>query len=111
MKVLLARKHALVFDAFVFSTQLSDLYELAVAFPGTTIVITTKEHQLQPLETMRRLHHIMETIRNHGEVERGDGQNCQRLPKRKKVGGFVPQLGHSFDKREKPITSEELALG
>ena len=26
-----------------------------------------------------------------------------------KVGGFVPQLGHGFDKREKPITSEELA--
>ena len=107
----LLEKHALVFDAFVFSTQLSDLHELALAFPGTTIVIN---HQGAPIAALG----------DYGPAPSYNGKQPEIIAKWKeemgriakdcpnvfvKVGGFMPQLGHSFDKREKPITSEELA--
>ena len=42
----LLEKYELIFDAWCFSSQLSELYDLACAFPNTTIVL---DHMATPL--------------------------------------------------------------
>ena len=105
-------KHGLVFDAWLFASQLGDLYDLAMAFPETTIV----------------LNHIGTPIAALGDVPGAadyDGKQADVLAQWKeklvliakdcpkvfvKVGGWgLPQIGHGLAEREKPPSSEEVA--
>jgi predicted TIM-barrel fold metal-dependent hydrolase len=108
----LLEKHGLSFDAWVFSSQLPDVMDLALAFPGTTIVLnhagtplaglgnvavapTYDGQQEDIMATWKvRMSHIAETCPNVYV----------------KVGGAgVPQLGAGFEARAKPPSSEEVA--
>lgn len=107
----LLEKHGLIFDAFVFSTQLSDIRELALAFPGTTIVM---DHQGAPIAALGDYEPAPAYNGKQSEIVAKWKEEMDRIAKDcpnvyVKVGGFMPQLGHGFDKREKPITSEELS--
>ena len=108
----LLEKHGLVFDAWLFSCQLPDLLDLAKAFPRTTIVLN---HNGSPVAGLG----------DDAGPEAYKGKQEDLLAKWKadmsriaeecpnvyvKVGGNgLPQLGHGFDKRAKPPTSEEVA--
>jgi predicted TIM-barrel fold metal-dependent hydrolase len=107
----LLEKHGLVFDAFLFSSQLPDLYDLAKDFPGTTIVL---DHLGTPVAALG----------NYGSASDYDGQQGQILEAWKfemsrlaqdcpnvyvKIGGLLPQLGHGLEQRGQPATSTEIA--
>eukprot|EP00640_Fibrocapsa_japonica_P005135 CAMPEP_0113938640 /NCGR_PEP_ID=MMETSP1339-20121228/5065_1 /TAXON_ID=94617 /ORGANISM="Fibrocapsa japonica" /LENGTH=209 /DNA_ID=CAMNT_0000941855 /DNA_START=41 /DNA_END=667 /DNA_ORIENTATION=+ /assembly_acc=CAM_ASM_000762 len=108
----LLEKHDLVFDAWVYSSQLSDVHDLAKSFPSTTIVLN---HIGTPVAALGNL----------DEVLAYEGKQEEILSKWKtdmilianecpnvyiKIGGAgVPVLGHGFSSRNKPPTSEEVA--
>jgi L-fuconolactonase len=108
----LLEKHDLVFDAFVFASQLDEFRELAKAFSGTTIVL---DHVGSPLAALG----------NYAGAPSYDGKQAETLEQWKqsldliakecpnvhvKVGGLaIPQLGHGFESRERPPGSEEVA--
>lgn len=108
----LLEKHDLVFDAFIFSSQLDEFRDLASAFPNTTIVL---DHCGSPLASLG----------NFGGASDYDGKQEQIMSHWKagleilakecpnvyvKVGGFaIPQCGAGLDSRDVPIGSEEAA--
>lgn len=108
----LLEKYELVFDAWIFSCQLGELYDLAKAFPSTTIVLN---HQGTPLAALG----------NIADAPEYDGKQADILAKWRegmaalatdcsnvivKVGAMaLPNVGHGLDKRDKPPTSEEVA--
>jgi len=108
----LLHKHGLVFDAWLFFSQLADLHDLATAFPDTTIVLN---HIGTPLASLGNLAGAPEYDGKQAEILTRWKEGMTKIAKEcpnvvVKVGGCaLPQLGHGFDTREKPPTSEEVA--
>jgi L-fuconolactonase len=106
-------RHGLLFDAFVFGSQLDDVRGLALAFPDTTIVL---DHCGAPLGALgddvpgapalagRRA----ETVAGWRGAMRRLAAECPNVYV--KIGGLViPQLGHGLERRAVPAGSEEVA--
>jgi len=108
----LLQKYNLTFDAWLFSSQLPDVYELAQAYPGTTIV----------------LNHLGQPVAGLGNFEKAptyDGKQAEILARWReemtkiardcpnvyvKVGGNgSPWTGIGYERRDKPPSSEEVA--
>jgi L-fuconolactonase len=102
---LLAR-HDLTFDAFLYSSQLPDLHDLATSFPDTTIVL---DHNGCPAGAFGGDREGSARVLAQWKVDMGRiAQDCQNVYV--KVGGYgMPQMGHGFDEREAPPGSEEVA--
>jgi L-fuconolactonase len=110
----LLHKHGLSFDAWLYSSQLPDLVDLAQHFPETTIIL---DHIGTPLAALGNL-------AGDGAPEY-DGQQEAIIAQWKehmttlanecpngvvKIGGLaMPQLGHGLEERDAPASSEELA--
>ena len=103
----------LVFDAWLFACQLPDLHDLATSFPDTTIVM---DHMATPVGALGD--HVSAPA-YHGKqaevVERWKSEmtriarDCPNVYV-KLGGGGMPHLGHGFEGRDAPPTSEEVAL-
>eukprot|EP00854_Cymbomonas_tetramitiformis_P028631 gene28631-35514_t len=108
----LLEKHGLVFDAWLFSSQLPDLYDLAKSFPNTTIVI---DHIATPVAILGNTVRAPGYTGKQGEISAKWQADMARIALEcsnvnVKVGGSaIPLLGHGFDLRDKPPTSEEVA--
>lgn len=108
----LLHKHGLVFDAFVFASQLADVHDLARAFPDTQIIL---DHIGAPVAALGNVDGAPEYDGRQEEVVANWKATMTLIAKEcpnvvVKVGGFViPQLGHGLERREKPAGSEELA--
>ena len=104
-------KHGLTFDCFVFSCQLvGEVYALAKAFPGTTIIL---DHSGSPLAALGNYAGAPEYDGKQEEILRGWRQGLELIAKECpnvycKVGGFaIPQVGAGLSDREIPAGSEE----
>ncbi len=101
----LLRKHGLSFDAFLYSSQLEDLHDLATAFPDTTIILN---HNGCPAGALNS------TNDNAAELVTAWKIDMEKIAKDcpnvfvKVGGGGMAQLGHGFDQRDKPPTSDEV---
>lgn len=108
----LLHKHGLVFDAFVFGSQLADVYDLAKAFPETTIVL---DHAGAPVAALGNVDGAPEYDGKQGAIMASWKEAMRRIADEcanvvVKIGGFViPQLGLGLESRETPAGSEELA--
>lgn len=106
-------KHGLVFDAWIFACQLPDLYDLATSFPNTTIVM---DHIATPVGALGdnvrapAYHGKQAEVVERWKVEMTRiARDCPNVYV--KVGGnALPHLGHGFDCRASPPSSEEVAL-
>jgi len=104
-------KHGLVFDAWLFASQLDDLIDLAKAFPETSIVLN---HAGTPVAGLGNLPNAAEYDGKQGEILAGWKERMKRLADEcpnvsVKVGGWaIPQMGHGLTEREKPISSSDL---
>ena len=108
----LLEKHDLICDAFCFSSQLPELYDLAKAFPSTTIVL---DHNGMPLAGLGTHSGVAEYTGQQQEIMdkwKEDmakiAADCENVVVKVGAAGF-PHTGAGFDKREKPPTSEEVA--
>ena len=108
----LLEKHGLLFDAWCFSSQLSDVHDLAKAFPATTIVLN---HCGTPVAGLGDLETAPACSGKQGEIIAQWKADITRIATEcpnvvVKVGGFgLPHLGHALEQREAPVGSEELA--
>lgn len=108
----LLHKHGLVFDAFVFGSQLADIHSLAQAFPETTIVLN---HAGAPVAALGNVEGAPEYDGKQAEIVASWKEAMKRIADEcpnvvVKIGGFViPQLGLGLEGREAPAGSEELA--
>ncbi|CAK0796460.1 unnamed protein product [Prorocentrum cordatum] len=107
----LLEKFDLVFDAFVFASQLQELHALATAFPGITIVM---DHMGAPPAALGNYEKATGYNDKQEDILAQWKRDMTRIAKEcpnvnVKVGGFIPQLGHGFDGRAKPPSSEEVA--
>lgn len=98
-------RYDLVFDSWLYHTQLDELIELADAFPDTPIVI---DHLGGPIGTAQY-------ASNRAEVFTHWASRFGELAKRPrtyiKIGGLgMPWAGFDFRSRPLPPTSEELAV-
>eukprot|EP00929_Paragymnodinium_shiwhaense_P108149 TRINITY_DN74472_c0_g1_i1.p1 TRINITY_DN74472_c0_g1~~TRINITY_DN74472_c0_g1_i1.p1 ORF type:complete len:426 (-),score=83.66 TRINITY_DN74472_c0_g1_i1:104-1381(-) len=112
--IALFEKHDLVLDCWVFSCQILEVVDLAKAFPGITIVL---DHNGTPVGALGN--HFFESghskwdkqaevVAQWKEDMRVLAEQCPNVYV--KVGAAaLPHLGHGFDKREKPPTSDEVA--
>ncbi|MVW72361.1 amidohydrolase family protein [Bordetella sp. 15P40C-2] len=94
----------LVFDAFMFHTQLNDLIDLARAFPRTRIVL---DHYGAPVG-------VGPFVNQREAVFREWRESMRRLSAFPnvfvKLGGFAMRItGFGFDRQDKAPTSDELA--
>ena len=107
----LLEKHGLVFDAFVFACQLPEVYDLAISFPDTTIVLN---HIGTPVAALGDVAGAPEYNGKQAEIiaswKVSMGKLAAECPNvYVKLGGAViPQLGSGLDEREKPPSSEEV---
>jgi len=108
----LLEKHGLVFDAWVYSSNLPDVCDLAKAFPGTTIVLN---HNGTPVAALGnesgtssydgKQSEIVDTWKGHMRQIANECPNVYI-----KLGGDgSPWMGHGFQNRDKPPTSQEVA--
>ena len=108
----LLAKHGLVFDAWLFASQLNDLQELAKEFPDTTIVLN---HIGTPVAALGNVpgapDHDGKQESILGTWKEGLLPIAKECPNVTiKVGGWaIPQLGHGLQDQEKPPSSEEVA--
>lgn len=108
----LLEKYELIFDAWCFSSQLSELYDLACAFPNTTIVL---DHMATPLAGLGVHSGVTEYNGKQVEILEQWRKDMARIAAEcpnvyVKVGaGAFPHTGVGFDKRDKPPTSVEVA--
>jgi predicted TIM-barrel fold metal-dependent hydrolase len=108
----LLEKHGLSYDAWVFSCQLPEIVDLALAFPTTTIVLN---HAGSPVAGLGNVAAApaydgkQQEIMDRWKVDMARiATECPNVYV--KVGGAgLPQLGAGFEAREKPPTSEEVA--
>lgn len=108
----LLAKHELVFDAWLFASQLPDLHSLATAFPDTTIVLdhvgtpvaALGDYTFAPIYNGKQ-EEVMTKWRN--EMTR-IAKECPNV--NVKISGLaMPQLGHGLPAKDKPPTSDEIA--
>ncbi len=107
----LLKKHDLIFDAFVFSSQLPDLYDLAKAFPSTTIVL---DHAGAPVASLGNYSAAPDYNDQQSQIIESWKSEMSKIAEDcpnvyVKIGGLIPQLGHGFEKRDRPPSSEEVA--
>lgn len=108
----LLAKHGLSFDAWVFSSQLSDVHELACAFPGTSIVLN---HVGTPVAALGNVaaapaydDQQAQVLASWQEAMARIAGDCPNVVV--KVGACViPQLGSGLDGRATPASSVEVA--
>lgn len=102
----------LSFDAFVYSAQLDDVRELALAFPDTTIVLN---HMGVPACSLGDFgDHAPEYAGKQSEIVkswqaamRAIAEQCPNVVV--KLGGLIACLGHGWAAREAPVGSAEVA--
>ena len=108
----LLEKHDLLFDAWLFSSQLPDVHDLALTFPGVTIILN---HMGTPLACYGSIDGYDSTTLTNEEIVTQWKENLTKIATEcpnvyVKVGGFgVPYMGHGFQSRDKPPSSEEVA--
>ena len=108
----LLEKHDLVFDAWLFSSQLPDLYNLATTYPNVVIVLN---HIGTPLAAYGGVEGYENTLTKEEIITKWK-ENLTKIATEcpnvyVKVGGFgIPQMGHGLESREVPISSEEIAV-
>lgn len=99
-------KHGLTFDAFLYSPQLQDLHGLATAFPDTTIILN---HNGCPAGAFDSTNDKADEIVTAWKIEMEKlAKDCPNVYV-KVGGGGMAQMGHGFDQREKPPTSDEVS--
>jgi L-fuconolactonase len=99
-------KHGLSFDAFLYSPQLEDLYDLATTFPETTIILN---HNGCPAGALDSTNDKADALVDAWKIQMEKiASECPNVYV-KVGGGGMPQLGHGFDQRDKPPTSDEVA--
>ena len=108
----LLEKHDLLFEAWMFSSQLRDLYDLAKAFPTTTIVLCHAGTQVAGFGNVTGAEVYdgkqAEVIARWKEGLEAIAKECPNVII--KIGGWgLPFLGTGFSTREKPPTSKEVA--
>ena len=108
----LLEAHGLSFDAWCFSAQLGDVLDLALAFPGTTIVLNhcgTPVGGLGPHSGVAEYEGKEEEIMAEWRANMARiAAECPNVCVKVGAGGF-PHVGAGFNKREKAPTSEEVA--
>ena len=102
----LLAKHGLTFDAFLYSAQLEDLHDLATTFPETTIILN---HNGCPAGALDSTNDTANALVDAWKIQMEKiAADCPNVYV-KVGGGGMPQLGHGFDQRDKPPTSDEVA--
>ncbi len=102
-------KHGLVFDAWVYSSQLADVHDLAQAFPETSIVLN---HAGTPVAGLGHLENATEYDGKQAEILEGWKEAMKRIADEcpnvvVKVGGWaIPQMGHGLTERAAPVGSD-----
>ena len=107
----LLEKHGLLFDAWVFSSQLPEVADLAKAFPNTTIVLN---HAGTPIAGLGNYSGAPEYDGKQAEILRSWKQSMQAIVECPnvfvKIGGLVlPYVGSGMESLDKPVGSEDLA--
>lgn len=108
----LLQKHGLSFDAWMYSSQLSELRDLARAFPKTTIVL---DHCGTPACGLGNVAGAVEYDGKQRQILDGwRGQMTMIAEECPNVfvklgGGVIPQVGAGFESRDVPPDSKELA--
>jgi len=108
----LLHKHDLVFDAWVYASQLGDVVDLAKAFPQTTIVLN---HAGTPLAALGNVADApaydgcqAQIVANWKAAMQRVADECPNVYV--KVGAWtIPQLGHGLQERAAPPSSAEVA--
>lgn len=103
---------SLSFDAFVYSSQLADVQDLASAFPNTTIILN---HIGVPACALGDFgEHAPEYAGKQTEIVDAWKQKMTEIAEKcpnvsVKLGGFMGCLGHGWAARTKPVNSKQIA--